>query len=145
MSIERVAAGLEVVGEILGRPTSDPDPDRQDWGIHSDVLDTLVRTAKDEVLEPVDDALAQLGDDPEQASRIRSVVADRLGDCAGLLLAANRDHDARALLMGSCRVAQSGPIADLSSAGLADTRRFTRIIRAWWLVHHDRRKDAADV
>ncbi len=143
MSIERVAAGLETVGEILGRPQSDPDAERQDWGLHSETLQTLITTVNEEVLAPLDEGLAQLDDDSEQRTQIRAVVADRVGDAAGLLFAAGRDRDARAMLEAACRIAEPGAVANLSAAGLADSLRFTRVIRAWWLVNHDRREEAA--
>jgi hypothetical protein len=133
---------LETITEILRRPALEPDPTRTDWGSWSKVLDELLATATTELAEPLDAALAELEDDAQKRENVRLVVADRLGDAAGLLLAAGRPRDGRTLINRALALGSRGAGADLLAAGLADPDRFVQVIRAWWLVNQKRRKEA---
>ncbi len=145
MSIERVGQGLNTINEILRRPTLDPDPARQDWALHREALATLVTTIEQEILAPLGEALTELGDDEEQRDKVRNLCADRVGDAAGLLLAAQQREPARRLLQGACAAASPGPVAELVAAGLVDPERFVLVTRAWWLIHQQRRDEAIAV
>lgn len=133
------------MSEILRRPALEPDAGRTDWGMHGETLAALLATVQAEVLAPLDAAVAELEGDAEQIGKVRAVVADRVGDAAGLLLAAGRHDEARRLIHGALAVARTGPAADLLAAGLADPARFVQVIRAWWLVHQKRRDEAVTV
>jgi hypothetical protein len=145
MSIEQLGQGLQQLTELLGADTLDPDPARQDWGVHADALASVVAVARDDVLAKVDTAVAELGEDEAAIAELRGAVADRLGDAAGLMFAAQRDDAARTFLAGARSVAGPGGVADLLEVGESEKLRFVRVIRAWWLKRHERDEEAVAV
>jgi len=142
MSVERIGNGLQFLNEVLGRPALDPDPAREDFRVHQETLDGLVAHIDTELLGPVEAALAELDPEDEHVDQIKNTVADRVGDAAALLFAAQRTREGRRLLLAASELATPGDLRDLLVAGLADPSRFTPTIRAWWLVSQERLDEA---
>lgn len=113
--------------------------------MHQDTLDGLVAHIDAEVLGPVEAALGELDPANEQVDQIKNTVADRVGDAAALLFAAQRTREGRRLLLAASELATPGDLRDLLVAGLADPTRFTPTIRAWWLVGQERLDEARAV
>ena len=142
MSVDRIGNGLQSLNEILSRPDLDPNPAREDFKAHHDTLDALVSLVDAELIAPLDGALAELGSQPEEAERVKNIVADRIADAAALLFAAQQSREGRRLLHAASEIATPGEVRDLITAGIGDPLRFAAVVRAWWLVNQERTDEA---
>ncbi|PCC69111.1 hypothetical protein SAMN02745121_08887 [Nannocystis exedens] len=138
--LEALLASVGRLAEVVRADDLDPSPLRHDWGAHDRQLDEVRRLVRDEILPAADAALA-VAADPE-AARVRQFCADVLGDAAGLLCAA-RDHEAAmATVTAAARLGAGTEAGALAAEGVRDLENFTQLIRAWWLVRHQRRDEA---
>lgn len=141
MPLDRVAAGLDVVDQVLAERALDPDPDRGDWAQVEGRVLLLENKVRNELLGPLEEACQALGD-AEQAAGLRAAVAHRLASAAAVLHASGNTGGAADFLAQAVRLAPSGELRDVAGAGRGDPVPFVRFQRALWLRAQGRHREA---
>jgi hypothetical protein len=138
--IDTLAAGIQLVDEMLDEDALEPDPGRDDWGGMKVRLGMVRERLVSDVFAVLDAALAAAEDD-----RTRGLVKQRVamlcGAAAAAVYASGDVVGAEDLLRKARDLATDDRAAELA-AGFAEPRAYTLLEYARWLLYHRRRADA---
>jgi hypothetical protein len=144
-AVERLAAGVSVLRELLSEPALEPDPARADWA-EADPRLTLVQQAlRRDVLPHLEEALAEAASDPDLAARLRNRTSEWLGAAAGLLLAAGRATAADELAKRGSDLAVDAELRAELEAARREPESFVRLIHGRWLIDHGRTRPGSSL
>lgn len=139
--LEKLAAGIKHVDELLDEDALEPDAGRNDWS----TMTVRARMARDgldrEVLGVLNEALASV-----EEEEVRAVVKGRVATLIagiGAMLEASGDPAGAASMRGRAKdlASDKDQRAELD-AGDAEPQLWARLHHARWLLFHGRRPDA---